>query len=84
MMRLRGFQYFLWDHTKYKIETLQAFHDRYDDVIKIFEKNNFVEEYDTNFQGTEEWHEHPSFEQCKEKLLKLKTLIQNVGAGTTR
>jgi hypothetical protein len=84
VMRLRGFQYFLWDHTKYKIETLQAFHDRYDEVIKIFENNNFVDEYDTNFRGTEDWHECPSFEECKAKLLKLKMLIHEVGATPTR
>jgi hypothetical protein len=84
VMRLRGFQYFLWDHTKYKIETLQAFHNRYDEVIKIFGDNNFVKEYEDNFQGTEEWHEHPSFEECKAKLLKLKMLIHEVGATPTR
>ena len=83
VMRLRMWQYFEWDHdgnhSKAGIETLRDFQRRYDEVIRIFEKNNFVKEYDERFRGTDSWHEHPTFEQCKEKLFKLKIAIETRG-----
>jgi hypothetical protein len=69
----------LWDHDVEKIETLHDFVDYYDKVLEIFEKNNLVDEYEKKFRNTEKWHVYPSFDQCKQRLLKLKTAIQHLG-----
>ena len=81
VMLLRKWQYFLWDQNYLwdKVDNLRGFDKRFDDVIKIFEKHNFVKEYDDRYRNTEDWHEHPSFENCKLKLLNLRHVIQNRG-----
>ncbi len=79
VIRLRGWQYFEWDHdgnhSSAEIQTLEEFQRYYSRVIGSFEKNDFVTEYDTRFNGTADWHEHPSVGECKQKLLDLKNAI---------
>lgn len=84
VMRLKGWQYFLWDQDKSiwdptKVDNLLGFDERFDDVINIFEKNNFVKEYDERYRNTDLWHDHPSFEDCKLKLSNLRHVIQRRG-----
>ncbi len=84
VMLLRKWQYFLWDQDKSiwnhtKVDNLHGFDKHFDGVIKIFEKQNFVQEYDDRFRNTEDWHEHPSFEECKLKLSNLRGVIQGRG-----
>ena len=55
LMRLKGWQYFLWDQDGI-IPHLRAFEKRYDDVITIFNRRNFVQEFDNRFRNTELWH----------------------------
>ncbi len=48
-VRVRGFQYWEWDHQKYKIFSLQAFHDQLARVMDIYREHNLGEAYAREF-----------------------------------
>ena len=91
VMRLRGYQYFLWSHEAHRppVVDLQDFSDHFDDVLAMFRNHNYPAEYATRYAADPAAfpdHAPPRPENatplCEARLRAFRNTILHLGADT--